>query len=652
MPANTLPAVSKHSIRGSRFGDVKLLTGLFKSRAALNRGYVMSLKSADLLQNFYIEANLYEPSGHVHEHWEPQHLGWESPACALRGHFLGHWLSAAARLYAATGDLEAKGKADWIVEELSRCQIRNGGEWAGSIPEKYLHWIAEGRQVWAPHYTLHKTLMGLYDMYAYAGSTRALEIIDNWSAWFLRWTGGLNEAILADVLDVETGAMMEVWADVYGATGKPEHLELMRRYARHRLFDPLLRGEDVLTNMHANTTIPEIHGAARAYEVTGERRWRDIVEAYWKSAVTDRGFYCTGSQTNGEIWSPPGELSARLGERNQEHCVVYNMIRLADFLFRWTGQSEYLDYIERNLYNGILAQQHPKTGMITYFLPLHAGARKKWGSPTKHFWCCHGSLVQAHTIHANLAFYQDQEGIIAAQYIPAEYTWDAADSSGGDSGTGGGTGGSGTGGSGAGGSGAGSSGAGSGGGSVTVVQTLEPQTNWGIRNPAVDRTRRPNAIRVKLTVSCGRATEFTLKLRLPAWLQGAPVITVNGEEMMADVDAGGGGGGFAAVRRSWSDGDQVVVELPKGLTASPLPDRPDIVAFMDGPVVLAGLCGEERTLHGDAARPESMLTPDNEREWAEWLPGYRTVNQERGIRFIPLYEVEDQAYTVYFPVKS
>jgi uncharacterized protein len=600
-------------IQGSEYGNVTLLPGLFQARAALNRSYVMSLKSADLLQNFYIEANLYEPSEHVHQYWEPAHLGWESPACPLRGHFLGHWLSAAAKLYAATGDSEAKGKADWIVSELARCQVQNGGEWVGSIPEKYLHWIAQGKQVWAPHYTLHKTLMGLYDMYAFAGNTQALEIIDKWSNWFLRYTDELTEDLLEEVLDVETGGMMEAWADVYAATRKPEHLELMHRYTRRRLFEPLLRGDDVLTNMHANTTIPEVHGAARAYEVTGNPWYRQVVEAYWKSAVTDRGSYCTGSQTNGEVWSPPGELSARLGERNQEHCVVYNMIRLADFLFRWTGESAYLDYIERNLYNGILAQQHPKTGMITYFLPLHAGAKKLWGTPTKHFWCCHGSLVQAHTIHANLAFYRENDGIVVAQYIPSKYVWESSD------------------------------------GPVTVTQSIEPQTNWGLRNPFVDAVRRPNAMRMKVVVNVADPTQFILKIRLPEWLTAEPTLTLNGQRLA--LDSVTEGTGFAAINRVWNDGDTIELLMPKGLTAVPLPDLPNTVAFMDGPIVLAGLCDEERMLTGDAAHPHTMLVPDNEREWAQWLPGYRTVNQERGIRFKPLYLIEDESYTVYFPIK-
>ncbi len=108
--------------------------------------------------------------------------------------------------------------------------------------------------------------------------------------------------------------------------------------------------------MHANTTIPEVQGAARAYEVTGEERYRRIVENYWDLAVRQRGMYATGGQTCGEIWTPMGQQSARLSEMNQEHCTVYNMMRLSEYLLRWTGEAEYADYYERNLYNGIFAQ--------------------------------------------------------------------------------------------------------------------------------------------------------------------------------------------------------------------------------------------------------------------------------------------------------
>jgi len=588
----------KETFRSIPSGRVTLLPGVFQRRFDLNRRYLISLSNENLLQNYHLEAGLWAPRARLTDcHW-----GWETPTCQLRGHFLGHWLSAAARIYASTGDAEIKTKADRIVSELGRCQEENGGEWAGSIPPRYLDWIARGKRVWAPHYTLHKTLMGLYEMAACAGNDQALDILVKWARWFYRWTGQFSRDQMDDILDVETGGMMEAWADLYSLTGREEHLELMRRYERRRLFDPLLEGRDVLTNMHANTTIPEAHGAARAWEVTGEERWRKVVDAYWRSAATGRDAYCTGGQTCGEIWTPPGQLSARLGDKTQEHCTVYNMMRLAEYLLRWTGDVIYADYWERNLYNGILAQQHPETGMIAYFLPLRAGSAKKWGTPTEDFWCCHGTLVQAHTMYADHVYYEDDEGLVVHQIIPSALTWERGEAK------------------------------------VGISLAIDRQ---------LASTERPRSLAFDLSVACDRPQDFVLRFRLPWWLSGEPLVTVNGERQRVPATPSS----WVRLHRTWQD-DRVHVALPKHLVSCPLPDASDVVAFLDGPVVLAGLCDEERTLYGEVERPETMLTPDNEREWAEWLPGYRTRNQPRGLRFIPLYEVRDERYTVYFPVRE
>ena len=407
--------------------------------------------------------------------------------------------------------------------------------------------------------------------------------------------------LLDDILDVETGGMLEVWANLYGVTGSREHLELLEHYDRPRLFDRLLAGEDPLTNMHANTTIPEAHGAARAWEVTGETRWREIAEAYWRCAVDDRGYYCTGGQTNGEIWSAPGALSARLGEKTQEHCTVYNMMRLADWLLRWTGDIRYADYWERNLYNGILAQQHPDTGMIAYWLPLQPGSKKDWGTPTEDFWCCHGTLLEAHTINERSIYFTDHDGIVVSQYLPSTM-------SGEHRGTG-----------------------------VTLTQRSNPQLGVA---------RRPQSQAISLAVSCEHPAEFSLKIRLPWWLQGEPEIRVNGEQVRGPFTPSS----MVTMHRTWGE-DQVSMVFPKALTSVPLPDKPDTVAFMDGPVVLAGICDEERTLFGTKDAPTTILTPHNEREWGEWEPGYRTLHQPHTIRFMPLHQIRDEQFTVYFPVE-
>jgi DUF1680 family protein len=354
--------------------------------------------------------------------------------------------------------------------------------------------------------------------------------------------------------------------------------------------------------MHANTTIPEAHGAARAWEVTGEQRWRDIVEAYWDCAVTRRGAFCTGGQTCGEIWTPPGQLSARRGDKNQEHCTVYNMMRLAEYLLRWTGEAQYADYWERNLHNGILAQQHPDTGMVAYFLPLRAGSVKTWGSPTQDFWCCHGSLVQAHTLYANGVYYEDSQGLVVSQRIPSELSWERD------------------------------------GTPIKVTLSLDPQ---------LGSVQRPRSEAYLLTVSCPQPLEFGLRVRLPWWVSGEPTVTVNGERQDLPPSASD----WVSLQRAWHQ-DVVRVVLPKRLHACPLPDAPDIVAFMDGPEVLAGLCESEMSLYGDASHPETILAPDNEREWAQWLTAYRTRNQARNVRFVPLHRVRDERYTVYYPIQS
>ncbi len=605
--------VGQVKLLGTDFGPMAAVG--FARRAELNRDYVMSLKNENLLQNYYLEAGLWNPQFRQtamgpDSRGDNIHWGWESPTCQLKGHFLGHWLSAAAYL-AAQGDGEVKAKADTIVAELARIQRENGGQWVGSIPERYFYWIAQGKRVWAPHYTVHKTFMGLIDMYQIAGNKQALEIANNWAQWFHHWTGQFSREQMDNILDVETGGMLEVWADLYHITGDKMYSDLIQRYRRGRLFDRLLAGEDPLTNRHANTTVPEVQGAARVYEVTGEPEWRKIVEAYWKSGVTDRGYFCTGGQTDGEIWTPPHEFASRLGDKNQEHCVVYNMIRLADYLYRWTGDIQYADYIERNIHNGILAQQNPRTGMIAYFLPLRSGARKVWGTPTNDFWCCHGSLVQAQTRHDRYVYYTDKDGVIIDQYLPSEASVDWS------------------------------------GGKLKVRQRFDPETRgYGLLSTD-DPIRRPNRWVVNLSVETDKPSDFTLRLRLPWWLAGEAELYLNDQKQSLVSKPST----YVALKRTWNK-DKIRLVLPKKLHVEALPDRPDTVAFMDGPVVLAGLTDVERTLIGDKSKPETLLVPDNEREWATWLNGYKTFGQDVNIRFVPISEIVDETYTVYFPVRA
>lgn len=602
--------------------NVRLLESEKSEKRDRDLNYLMELKTESLLFSYYTEAGL---NGLLREHLSdmPLHDGWDNPLCQIRGTFTGHWLSAAARLYQETGNMQLKAKADYIVAEIGKCQERNGNGWAFSIPEKYLYGLKRGLHFWAPQYVCHKTMMGLLDMYMYAGNSKALEILRGCADWFYAFTEDISRETMDRMMDLEeTGGIMELWADLYALTKDPAHLELMHRYERPKLTEPVYRGEDVLTNMHANMTIPEIHGCARAYEVTGEEKYRRIVENYWDLAVTKRGTFATGGQTDGEVWTGMQKQAARLSAVNQEHCVVYNMIRLADYLYRWSGDTVYLDYIERNIENGLMAQgfweaRHqnaaedhlqPSSGRISYFLPLAAGSRKNWGYDD--FWCCQCTLVQANAKYRELVYYKTEDSLIVAQFIPAridaEFSGIRA--------------------------------------AVAQRQSDLAGSYMEINPTAVGTADKPGYMQMEYEIETQSPVTFCLKVRIPWWIQGKMQIRVNGERYdFKEQDH------YAVIEHKWHR-DKVEVVLPKGITCWPLADEKNTVAFLDGAVVLAGLISEERTLIGDIEHPETMIRPHHERQWSEWTGMYKTVNQMRGFYLKPLKDIGNQDYTVYFPV--
>jgi Uncharacterized protein conserved in bacteria len=611
-----MPLFSPFSLADVELRDPELL-----QKREADRVYLLKLTTDNLLRPYRLEAGLWSEAARP----EGIHWGWESPSSQLRGHFLGHWLSAASIYAAATGDREMLGKAEAVIDGLEKCQEANGGEWLGSIPEKYLERIAAGKWVWAPHYTVHKTFMGLMDAHRYIGSRKALALAENWAKWFHRWSSTFSLEEMDEIMDFETGGMLEIWAELYGITGKREYRELMDRYSHRRLFAPLLEGSDPLTNMHANTTVPEIIGAARAYEVTGEGRWLDIVKAYWEIAVERLPRYATGGSTAGEIWVPEGRLPHRLGDKNQELCTVYNLMRLAEFLLRETGEPRYADYWERNLRNGVMAQgfwqgrlttgavaDHPLAGLVSYFLPMRPGSVKLWASETEHFFCCHGTNVQANAAHTKGIFYESRGELEICQLIESVLTWRRAE-----------------------------------GDALVEIRRADLAGHMtridgtGPANPCP-----PDRLAFDISVRCASAAKFAISLRLPWWLSGEARLFVNGAEERIESRPSS----FIRVERAWKE-DRLRLELPKRLSSELLPGSSDSYAFMDGPDLLAGLCDEERSIYCDDPKaPEGNLVSDNEREWSTWTQGYKTRGQDRGIRFIPIRDVGYERYSIYFPV--
>ena len=161
--------------------EVRLLDSPFKMAQEADEKYLLSLNLDRLLHNFRVNAGLPSTATPLG--------GWESPTTELRGHFVGHYLSACSLMYKSTGDPQWKKRVDYLVLELGKCQDALGGGYLSAFPTSYFDRLESGEHVWAPYYTIHKIMAGLFDAYQLCGNAQALEM-DKKMAAILRGPAG------------------------------------------------------------------------------------------------------------------------------------------------------------------------------------------------------------------------------------------------------------------------------------------------------------------------------------------------------------------------------------------------------------------------------------------------------------------------------
>ena len=609
-------------MRSYSFNKVNVTDSLFRRRMDVNKAYLKELDDTCLLQNYYFEAGIIIPGLMMFQNPEDVklHWGWEAPSCQLRGHFLGHYLSAASMIVANDGDEILASKLRHIISELKRCQDLNGGRWAGPIPEKYFEVLTTDRYIWSPQYTIHKLLMGLVDTYKYTGNEEALEILSGMGDWFLDWTRDMRVRCPDAIFKGEQAGMLEVWADAYAVTGDKKYLKIADAYKGQRLFKLIeVKGVDALTDDHTNASIPIIQGAAKMYEITGRPMWRKIVESFWDAAVTERGMYATTGQNAGEFWIPPKKMGEYRGERNQEFCTVYNMVRVAEYLFKWTGDSKYSDYIERCIYNGFLAQQNAENGMPDYFLSLTTGSKKEWATKTRDFWCCQGTLIQSAAKYPEMIYSVDDDPSIlyVNQYISSVLEERVGETE------------------------------------IKLTQSLsmkgyDAQTLFDEHGTS-EKSRWRFHFDIEILSKKGKKS-ISLALRIPEWARGDAELSVNGKIMLVNKNDDKLANGYVIIP-SVKNGAAIDISFVSEVKAERLPDDEGTAAFVDGPIVLAGLTSDVDVISGDFENPGDFLSPVSEHTYDTyiWLQNnYRTKKQPRSIKFVPLYDVKDEAYTIYF----
>jgi DUF1680 family protein len=584
--------------------QVRLLDGPFKDAMERDRKYLHELDSDRLLHMFRINAGLpssAEPLG-----------GWEKPDCELRGHTMGHYLSACALMYAGTGDEKLKAKADAIVAELAKCQEKIGETgYLSAFPESWFDRVEAVKRVWAPYYTLHKIYAGLLDMYIYCGNKQALEIAEKMAAWNKTRLDKLDEAHMQRMLNgTEQGGMNEAFANLYSLSGNNEYLRISNRFNQARYIEPLSRGQDRLKGEHVNSFIPNIIGTARQYELTGNEDNRRISEYFWSQVVNHRS-YCTGGTSNEERWrTDPDKLADQLGDHTQETCCTYNMLKLTRHLFSWTAELQYADYYERALYNSILSTQNPDTGMMMYFVPLATGRWKTFNLPNECFWCCTGTGMENHAKYGDSIYFHKDNILYVNLFIPSELNWSQQN--------------------------------------VRIIQ----------------KTDFPERDSTTLTVKTDKPKRLDIRIRVPYWAKQGATAKTDGTTISTKEP-----GGYLTIDREWQDGDKLEITIPMSLHTHPMPDDDTLVAIMYGPLVLAGQLGSDGLTAEDvyttsnwykfppdkiASVPPLTVVSDNVNDWIKPVAGkpltFRTVGQSQDITLIPYHKLFGQRYIIYWKV--
>jgi DUF1680 family protein len=501
---------------------VRLLDGPFRHAEELDRAYLLSLDPDRLLRNFRVNAGL--PTG------ARPYGGWEEPKCELRGHFVGHYLTACARMYAATGDARLKARVDAVVAGLAECQAKLGSGYLSAFPESFIDRVERRQRVWAPWYTLHKVLAGLLDAHAYAANAGALDVARRFGDWVRSRADRLSPEQIEGMLGNEHGGINEALAALAVATGDRKYLDLSLRFNHHAVLDPAAAGRDTLTGLHANTQIPKFIGNALQYELTGDPSLRAAAEFFWNTVVQERS-YVIGGHSDGERFTPKETLSKALGPNTTETCNTYNMIKLTHHLFAWAPRAEYADYVERALWNHILASQDPVSGMMCYYVPLRSGSRKVYSRPEDSFWCCTGTGVEN--------FARVDESLYAHSPDGSTLYWNQF-----------------------------------------VASTLD----WKGKGLALrQETRFPDEPTSRLIFRAEEPVSLTVVVRRPAWAGPGWGVRVNGEPVAESA----GPGRFLSIAREWKDGDVVELTMPFALRTEGFRDHPDRLAFLHGPLVLA-----------------------------------------------------------------
>ena len=613
--AQTTPKVEYFGI-----SDVRLTRSAFKHAEDMDIQYLLALNPDRLLAPYLKGAGL-TPKADNYTNWENT---------GLDGHIGGHYLSALSFMYAATGNEEIGRRLDYVLSELKRCQDTAGDGYLCGVPDGRKMWkeIEQGNvraatfglnDRWVPLYNIHKIYAGLRDAYLVAHREEAKDMLVKLTDWMERTTANLTDAQMQDMLRSEHGGLNETFADVAAITGDKRYLTLAHRFSHDIILNPLLKQEDKLTGIHANTQIPKVIGFKRIADIEKNDDWSKAADFFWHTVVNNRSITIGGNSVYEHFHPADNFEPMRTSEQGPETCNTYNMLRLTKMLYATSADAKYMDYYERALFNHILSTQDPVQGGFVYFTPMRSGHYRVYSQPQTSFWCCVGSGLENHARYGEMIYaHKGNDQLYVNLFIPSTLEW----------------------------------------GDINIEQSTSFPDEEGTS--------------VIVTSKKGKNKKFTLNIRVPEWVnEGELSLTINGKTEKVNI-----ADGYVKVNRSWKDGDKLHISMPMHLRAIDMPDNSHNYSFLYGPIVLASRMGTQRQdgMFADDSRgghiaqgprlplqnmpvvvgsTEDILShitkTDGKMEFT--LKGVSPENYE-GMKLEPFYRIHESRYMVYWPVLS
>ncbi len=579
------PAAPPTFLREIPYGDITLVSEPHQRQLRQNLSLLMSLNEDSLLKPFRAMSDQPAPGTSLGGwyKYDPAYDYRKDDAGFAPTHCFGQWVSALARMYAIDRQPEVRAKV-----------LRLNGLYAETLSGLYY----ERNRF--PAYCYDKLVCGLMDSHVLANDPDAWQILAKTTDTAqphlpphavereVSWRAGKDVSWTWD----ESYTLPEnlFLASTRGPDGA-RYRALAFRYLDDRAyFDPLAEGEDVLGGRHAYSYVNALCSAMQAYMIGGSRK--HLHAARNAFVLLQAQSFATGG------WGPDEKLRAADSDdvyrslTSTHHsfetpCGSYAHFKLTRYLLQVTRDGHFGDSMERVMYNTVLgAKPLEPDGHAFYYSDYNYAGAKVYSD---HRWpCCGGTLPQVAADYRINSYLRDDDGLYVVLYLSSSVTWTQ------------------------------------GGAQVTLAQ----------------RSAYPLEDRIHFELSASRPETFSLRLRIPAWAQNA-VVSVNGTPAEGAPVAAG----FLTLRRRWSPGDRIELQLPLALRTEAINERhPETVALLRGPLVL--FATPDASTGATPSITRSQLLAARRRGPDLWH-----ASTSRGpLRLVPFTAIEAEPYSTYLRV--